>query len=147
MRRWPAIAPVIVVGVVLVNLPVPTSAQQADDLAFVLTRALYPVQLMAWCWREVDKAPEIAAAADGWTERNGDMLENLETMGTAAGVTAEVRNAADVETLATIEATVAGQYDAAAYCRTMARLIDEGRFDLDRRADLEEPLKRIFDRE
>ena len=36
------------------------------------------------------------------------------------------------------------QGDKPAYCDTLARVVDSGAYDIDQRADLREPLKRIF---
>ena len=46
-----------------------------------------------------------------------------------------------------IRRLAARQYDKPAWCRTIAQVIDGGAYDIDRRSDLEAPLKRIFGRD
>ena len=121
--------------------------ERAGNLAFVLGRALYPVQLMAFCFLEVEGDPAFRDAADGWNERNGGLFATLEAEGETAGVDDAARASADAAALREIEATVSARADGAAYCHAIARLIEEGRFDIDRREDLEAPLKRIFGKE
>jgi hypothetical protein len=58
-----------------------------------------------------------------------------------------VRRQADEASLAAIGKLAGRQYDKAAWCRTLAQVIDGGAYDVDRRSDLEAPLKRIFGRD
>ena len=62
-------------------------------------------------------------------------------------VPADVRRQADEASLAAIRRLAARQYDKPAWCRTLAQVIDSGAYDIDRRSDLEAPLKRIFGRD
>ena len=126
----------------------PVSAQHADDpaadLLTVLAGALYPVQIMAYCHAEVVDDPVLRNAALQWTERNGALLNTLETMANVAGVPASARRTADEQALADIVALVASQGDRSNYCRFVAGVIDAGHFDIDQRDDLAPALKRIF---
>ena len=115
-----------------------------DDLTRVLGGALYPVQLMAYCWREVAQDQAFLDAGRGWNARNWELLANIEALGREAGVSDAARRQIDQTTLAAIAEAVSGRYDRTAYCRTLARVVEEGFFDIDRREDLRAPLKRIF---
>lgn len=121
-----------------------------DDLRLVLTRALYPVQVLSFCAVSVGDDPLYRDIARDWNERNAGLLSNIERLNSAAvgagrGFPDSERAEADVETL--VEIVEAVSSGGAEWCRTVARLTDEGRFDLDRREDFEEPLKRLFGRE
>jgi len=115
-----------------------------DDLVSVLGAVLYPVQLMAYCHREIAAEPAFLAAGRQWNERNWQLLANIEERAAAAEVSDEARRAADEATLAAIVSVVASQADRPAYCRVMAAVIDGGYYDIDRRTDLAPALKRIF---
>jgi hypothetical protein len=133
-----------VTGAVLMAASLAHASADDDDLRLVLTRALYPVQLMAYCWREVDDADDFVATGRAWHERNFELLAILEDRGRDAAIDGDVRRQADIEALATMHKTVAGQHDGGAYCRTIMRIINGGYYDIGQRRDLEEPLKRIF---
>ncbi len=120
------------------------SGQSQDDLTAVLGGALYPVQLMAYCWREVEDDSAFLEAGRGWNGRNWQLLANIEALGREAGVSEAERRRIDETTLAAIAETVSGQGDRAAYCRTLAGLVEQGFFDIDQREDLRAALKRIF---
>ena len=115
-----------------------------DDLNAVVSAALYPVEIMAYCHRAVVADPQFRDVGEAWNGRNGDLLATLEDKAAAAGVTDAARRAADERALAEITAAVGGAADQAAYCRLIARLIDGGYYDIDQRADLKPALKRIF---
>ncbi len=73
------------------------------------------------------------------------LLANIEARAKpAAAIPDDVRRKADEASLAAIRETVAGQGDKAAYCRTIAHVVDSGAYDIDQRADLKDALKRIF---
>jgi hypothetical protein len=115
-----------------------------DDFLAVLSAAPYPLQLMAYCHGAVAKDDAVLAAGRGWNERNGEMLANIENLAAPAGISADVRREAEEGALAGIVALVGTQADKPAYCAAIARLIDAGYYDIDRRADLKDALKRIF---
>ena len=115
-----------------------------EDFLAVLSAAPYPLQLMAYCHGVVAKDDAVHAAGRGWNERNGEMLANIEKALAPSEIPAEVRRKADETALAGIVALVGTQADKTAYCATIARLIDAGYYDIDRRADLKDALKRIF---
>ncbi len=119
-------------------------AASRDDLFAVVSAALYPVEIMAYCHRAVVADPVFRDVGEAWNARNGSLLATLEDKAAAAGVTDAARRAADEQALAEIEAAVKGATDPAAYCRLIARLIDGGYYDIDQRADLKPALKRIF---
>jgi hypothetical protein len=137
--------------VALLTLPAPAFAQaptdRNDDLLTVLAAALYPLEIMAYCHREVAHDPAFLDAGRQWSERNGALLANLEDKAKAAGVPEGARRTADEQALAAIKAAVAGQADKPAYCRFVARVIDGGYYDIDQRDDLKPALKPHFKRE
>jgi hypothetical protein len=116
----------------------------AEDFLTVLSAAPYPLELMAYCYGAVAKDDAVLAAGRGWNERNGEMLANIGKKAAPLGLSAETRRQADARTLAGIEALVGSQPDKPAYCTTIARLVESGYYDIDRRADLRDALKRIF---
>ncbi len=119
-------------------------AETADDLRIVLARALYPVQLLAYCWLEVAADPGFRAIAEAWSARNTPLLSDLEDRHRDALPDAATRLADEERALADIEAAVAASPDPLAYCRFHARLIEGGAFDPDQREDLRAPLKRLL---
>jgi len=127
---------------------VPAVVAAADvergDLLTVLSAALYPVEVMAYCHREVAADPAVQAAGERWNERNAPLLATLEDKAKAAGIGDEARRQADERALADIKTAVAGQADKPAYCRLLARVIDAGYLDIDQRDDLRPALKRIL---
>lgn len=144
-----AVAAVVSILLASVVFAPPALAQTSDDLALVLTRALYPVQLLAYCDRSVIDDPLFVEIASDWNARNAGLLANIERLNEVAleagrGIDTPARVVADEATLAEITATVQAQADPVAYCRTIAGFVDAGRFDIDRRGDLEAPLKRLF---
>ena len=129
----------------LAHTPVVASGdERSDDLTTVLGDVLYPIQLMSYCWSEVEQDQAFLDAGRTWNMRNWELLANIEALGRAAGVSDASRRESDESSLVAITATVSGQRDRAAYCRTLARIVDEGYFDIDQREDLRLPLKRIF---
>ena len=130
-----------------VALPATAAADRhalTDDLAAVLGAVLYPVQLMAYCHGEIAAEPGFLAAGRQWNARNWRLLANIEERAAAVAVSDEVRRTADEATLAAIVTVVASQADRPAYCRLIAKVIESGYYDIDRRADLAPALKRIF---
>jgi hypothetical protein len=117
---------------------------ERDDLLAVVSTALYPIEVMAYCHRDVVADPVFRSVGEAWNARNGGLLATLDDRAKAAGVTDAARRAADEQALTDIEAAVAGAADKAAYCRFVAKVIDGGYYDIDQRADLKPALKRIF---
>jgi len=137
----------MVVASVIVATPVRARGATADDLRLVLARALYPVQVLSFCAFAVGEDPLYRDIARDWNERNAGLLSNVERLNAVAveaggGFADALRAEADVATLAEVVEAVSSGGEA--WCDAVARLTDEGRFDLDRREDLEEPLKRLF---
>jgi hypothetical protein len=114
------------------------------DLLAVLDAALYPVQVMAYCYREVGQDPAYQDAGSAWVARNGDLLARVQALAKSAGVSDATRAAADRQTLADIERLIGSQGDPGAYCRLIAGIVNAGQFDLTIRDDLQAPMKRIF---
>jgi hypothetical protein len=119
-------------------------APDQGDLLMVLNAALYPVEIMAYCYGAVGPEADYQAAGTGWVMRNGDLLARIEALAEVAGVPDEPRVAADKQTLADIEKLVASQADPAAYCELIGGVVNAGQFDLTIRADLQPALKRIL---
>ncbi len=141
--RWPSAVGLAVVLVPAVAFAAGPQADR-DDLLAVMSAALYPIEIMAYCHREVIADPVFRDIGDAWNTRNGGLLATLEKKAAAAGVTDAARRAADEQALADIEAAVAGATDKPAYCRLVAKVIDGGYYDIDQRTDLKAALKRIF---
>jgi hypothetical protein len=138
-----------VAAAVCIVMPIAASAQapaapDPADLLTVLNAALYPVEVMAYCYGKVAPDPAYQAAGGGWVTRNGELFGKVEALATAAKVSNDARVQADRQTLADIEKVVASQPDAAAYCTLIAGIVNAGQFDLTIRADLQPALKRIF---
>jgi len=119
-------------------------AEPSDDLRFVLYRALYPVQFLAYCWRAATAEPNLRAIAERWNRRNGALMAELQAHAQAAELDVDARRQADERSLVEIATAVQAQPDQSAYCHAVARLVDGGLFDLDQRDDLEAPLKRLL---
>jgi hypothetical protein len=115
----------------------------AEDFLAVLTKAPWPLEMLAWCHREVAPDAGVQQAGRQWQARNGALLANIEAMAQGR-VPPEIRKAADEASLAAIAAAVRAQAEQAAYCRQIARVVDSGAYDIDQRADLREALERIF---
>jgi hypothetical protein len=118
-----------------------------DDFLAVLSAAPYPLQLMAYCHTVVARDDAVLAAGRGWNERNGEMLANIEKLAAPLAISADTRRKADEAALTGIAALVGSRSDKPAYCATIAKLVDAGYYDIDRRADLKDALKRIFGRD
>jgi hypothetical protein len=114
------------------------------DLLAVLKVAYYPVQVMSYCFKEVQASAKYQTVGNAWVKRNQPLLDKVEALAKTNNISNAVRNQADQETLDTIKKTVASQPDAAAYCGLIASVVDGGQFDLSVRDDLKQPLKRIF---
>jgi hypothetical protein len=145
MRVLPAILTAVAVGVTAAAQAQPAGAIAVPfDILNVLKVAYYPVQVMAYCNREVQQNPTFQTAGTEWLKRNQDLLTRIEAKAKAENVSNALRVEADKQTLETITKTVASQSDGIAYCKLIAQVIDGGQFDLHVRDDLKEPLKRIF---
>ncbi len=128
----------------------PAAAQSTatpEDFLRVLTAAPWPLQILAYCYREVAQDPALQETGRQWNARNGALLANIETLAKSADIPPDIRLKADDASLAAIAATVARQFDKRAYCSTIAGVVDGGAYDIDQRKDLEPALKRIFGRE
>jgi hypothetical protein len=141
MRTWRAVVIAIAVGT--------ASASQAQiavsfDILAVLKVAYYPVQVMAYCYKEVQQNAKYQTVAGGWLKRNQDLLAQIEARAKTEKISNDLRVQSDQETLDAIKKTVASQTDKIAYCGLISSVIDGGGFDLNVRDDLKAPLKRIF---
>jgi hypothetical protein len=141
MRTWRAALITIAVGA--------ASASQAQiavsfDILAVLKVAYYPVQVMAYCYKEVQQNAKFQTVAGSWLKRNQDLLGQIEAKAKTEKISNDLRVQSDQETLDTIKKTVASQSDKIAYCGLITSVIDGGAFDLSVRDDLKAPLKRIF---
>ena len=142
MKRVAALA-----ALALAALQASAAADQhapSNDLSTVLGAVLYPLQLMAYCHREIAAEPAFLAAGRQWNAVNWQLLADLEARAAAAAVSDAAWRAADEATMAAIVAVVASQADRPAYCRVIAKVIESGYYDIDRRADLAPALRRIF---
>jgi hypothetical protein len=117
-----------------------------EDYLRILTDGPWPLEILAFCYATIDHDPALQATGKRWRARNDGLLA---TVAAKAGdiVPADVRRQADEASLAAIRRLAARQYDKPAWCRTLAQVIDSGAYDIDRRSDLEAPLKRIFGRD
>jgi hypothetical protein len=115
-----------------------------DDYLTVLGNGSWPIEILAYCYSTAAKDPALQAVGQRWRERNGGLLATVSAKAAAVDIPADIRRAADAASLAAIRRLVAGQADKPAWCRMIADVIDSGAYDLDRRTDLRDPLKRIF---
>jgi len=141
---WPSAIGLAALVALQAARPAAQPAANHDDLLVVVSAALYPVEIMAYCHREVVADPLFRDVGEAWNARNGGLLATLEDKAAATGVTDAARRAADERALADIKAAVTGAADPPAYCRLIAKVIDGGYYDIDQRADLKPALKRIF---
>jgi hypothetical protein len=116
----------------------------STDILNVLKVAYYPVQVMAYCYKEVQQNAKYQTVGTNWLRRNQDLLGQIEAKAKTERISNELRVQADKETLEVITKTVASQSDKIAYCGLIASVIDGGGFDLNVRDDLKQPLRRIF---
>jgi hypothetical protein len=126
----------------------PAAASQSPTLPFdvlaVLKVAYYPVQVMSYCFKEVQPTAKYQTVIDAWLKRNQPLLDKVEALAKDNHIANSVRAQSDTDTLDAIKKAVAGQSDKIAYCGLIASVIDGGQFDLSVREDLKQPLKRIF---
>ena len=115
-----------------------------EDYLRVLVNGPWPLEILAFCYATVDSDPALQAVGKRWGARNDGLLATVAEKAKPVDIPPDVRRAADIASLAAIRRLAGRQYDKPAWCRMMARLIDGGAYDVDRRADLEGPLKRIF---
>jgi hypothetical protein len=114
------------------------------DLLAVLKIAYYPVQVMAFCNKEVQQNAKYQAAGSNFLKRNQDLLLQIEAKAKAERVSNDLRVQQDKEAYDAITKTVASQSDKAAYCGLIAQVIEGGQFDLNVRDDIKQQMKRIF---
>src|SRR4051812_5121533 len=131
-------------------VPLAASAQKsaavgnAAELRALLDAALYPTQMMSHCYRDVDQNRDFQTAGIDWFVRNGEMLEALKMLAVEAGISSSERIEAEQRSSAAIVIEVAAQPDAPAYCRTVAKSIDYGKYDLVSIPDDLKPLLKQF---
>ena len=118
-----------------------------EDYLSVLTDGPWPLEILAFCYATIDHDPALQAVGARWRARNDGLLQTVEAKAAAVDIPADVRRQADEASLAAIRRLAGRQYDKPAWCRTLAHVIDSGAYDIDRRSDLEAPLKRIFGRD
>ena len=123
------------------------STASAEDYLQVLAAAPWPLEILAYCYSEVNKDPALQDAARQWGDRNGGLFATLEDKAKSVAIPPEIRQQADQVSRDAIRDLVDRQGDKPAYCDTLARVVDSGAYDIDQRADLREPLKRIFGEE
>lgn len=115
-----------------------------EDYLRVLTAGPWPLEILAFCYGTVDKDAAFQDAGQRWRSRNDGLLATIEAKAASVDIPADVRRQADEASLAAIRRLAGAQYDQAAWCLTMAQVIDGGAYDIDRRSDLRDALKRIF---
>ena len=135
-----------VVAILLVSGSAVGAAEPAppSDYLTVLSNGSWPIEILAYCYGTVAKDPALQAVGQRWRKRNDGLLATVSAKAAAVDIPAEIRHAADAASLSAIRRLVAGQGDKAAWCRMIAGVIDSGAYDVDRRSDLQGPLKRIF---
>ncbi len=143
MRRFTLLLGVICGAVGALAAEPPT----AEDYLRVLTNGPWPLEILAYCYATVDKDPAFQDVGRRWQARNGGLLQTVAAKAAAVAIPADVRRQADEASLAAIRRLADRQYDKAAWCRTLAQVIDGGAYDIDRRSDLAAALKRIFGRD
>ncbi len=126
------------------DVPAAGPTATPEDFLQVLAAAPWPLQILAYCHAEVAPDPSLRDIGRRWNERNGGLLATIEERAAAAGIPEDVRRQADEASLAGIVALAARQSDKAAWCATIARVVDSGAYDIDQRTDLRELLKRIL---
>ncbi len=114
------------------------------DLLAVLKVAYYPVQVMAYCNKEVQPNAKYQAAGANFLKRNQDLFLQIEQKAKAERISNDLRVQQDKEAYETITKTVASQNDKIAYCSLIAQVIEGGQFDLTIREDIKLQMKRIF---
>ena len=119
----------------------------AGDYLTVLSNGSWPIEILAYCYSTVAKDPALQAVGQRWRRRNDGLLATVSAKAAAVDIPADIRRAADAATLSAIRRLIASQADQPAWCRMMGDVIDSGAYDIDRRTDLRDPLKRIFGRE
>ncbi len=145
-RHWPrslALAAALASTPVLAANAPPTP----EDYLRVLTNGPWPLEILALCYSTIDRDPAFQEVGARWRARNDGLLETVADKAAGVDIPAQIRRQADAASLAAIRRLAARQYDKAAWCRTMAHVIDGGAYDVDRRSDLEAALKRIFGKE
>jgi hypothetical protein len=118
-----------------------------EDYLRVLVNGPWPLEILAFCYNAVDRDPAFQAAGRRWRSRNDGLIKTVADRAAGVDIPADVRRQADEASLNAIRRLVDRQYDKAAWCRTMSAVIDGGAYDVDRRSDLEGPLKRVFGRD
>ena len=143
--RKPWLRPLALIAVLVsISASAASAPPSAEDYLKVLTNGPWPLEILAFCYSTIDKDPTFQAVGKRWRERNDGLLRTVEDKAASVDIPAQVRRKADEASLAAIRRLAARQYDKPAWCRTLAQVIDGGAYDIDRRSDLEAPLKRIF---
>ena len=113
----------------------------------MLTDGPWPLEILAFCYSTIDKIRPCRRRASAGVSAMTVCLPTVAEKAGSIAFPADVRRQADEASLDAIRRLAARQYDKAAWCRTLAQVIDSGAYDIDRRSDLEAPLKRIFGRD
>ena len=119
----------------------------AEDYLRVLVNGPWPLEMLAFCYSAIDKDPAFQDVGQRWRARNDGLIKTVADKAVGVDIPADVRRQADEASLKAIRRLADRQYDKAAWCRTVAEVIDRGAYDIDRRSDLEAALKRIFGRD
>ena len=144
MHTWLRVLVAVAIGLTPAAAAAGPPIALSFDILNTLKVAYYPVQVMAYCYKAVQQNAKYQTVGSNWLKRNQDLLTQLEAKAKDARISNTLRVQADQETLDAIQKTVASQFDKIAYCGLISSVIDGGGFDLNVRADLKEPLKRIF---
>ena len=146
LERW---LRCLLLATVLLSGPAAFAAEPPTpaDYLRILTDGPWPLEILAFCYATIDKDPAFQAVGARWRERNDGLIRTIEEKAASVAIPADIRRQADEASLAAIRRLIARQYDKAAWCRTLAQVIDGGAYDIDRRSDLQAPLKRIFGRD
>lgn len=136
-----AILVALILGATAARAAEPPSA---EDYLRVLANGPWPLELLAYCYARVDRDPALREVGTRWRTRNDGLLAAVADKAAEAAIPEAVRRQADEAALAAIRRLAGRQYDQPAWCRMLARVIDGGAYDIDRRSDLEAALKRIF---
>jgi hypothetical protein len=121
-----------------------TEPPTAEDYLRVLTNGPWPLEILAFCYSTVSEDAALREVGQRWRARNDGLLAAVAQKAASGEIPDDLRRAADDASLKAIRRLAGRQYDKAAWCRTIADVIDSGAYDVDRRSDLDAALKRIF---
>jgi hypothetical protein len=148
MRPWPAVLAALTIALASAGhaqvIPAGAPVTLGFDLLAVLKVAYYPVQVMAYCNKEVQQNTKYQTAGSNFLKRNQDLLLQIEQKAKAERISNDLRVQQDKDAYDAITKTVASQNDKVSYCGLIAQVIEGGQFDLAVRDDLKQQMKRIF---